>query len=327
MRRPTISVLIPTFNYGRFLPEAIDSVLAQDFTDFELIISDDCSREDSSAEVLASYAARDARIRPHIQNPRLGMVQNWNWCLSQARGEYIKFVFGDDKLASPQALSKLLGLMVDNPSAALAASARYLIGDDSKVVETWDEFGKPGQHSGTGVICRCLQEDRNLVGEPTVVLFRRRDAARGFNPRYRQLVDLEFWFHLLEKGDFVYTQESLSCFRQHGEQQSRVNAQVELGDWESLQLFEDYRDKPYNRVGGLRLRQFNRLYDLRKRRRRGISAPPEFVEMEKQLWARFSAPMYLAYWARRRLTRPFENLCGWLERRRQKARRRLAPPA
>ena len=272
MPPPKISVLIPTYNYARYLSEAIESVLVQDFSEFELLISDDCSTDDS-AEVIARYAAKDRRIRFQIQPARLGMVENWNWCLSEARGEYIKFVFGDDKLASRETLTKMLGLMEDNPSAALVASARYLIGANSEVLEIWDELGKPGRHKGTGVICQCLKADRNLIGEPSVALFRKRNAARGFSLRYRQLVDLEFWFHLLEQGDFVYTAEPLCCFRKHAGQQTEVNDATEIGKWEVLQLFADFRAKAYNNVRGFRLRQFNRLYELRKKRKRSAYTP------------------------------------------------------
>jgi glycosyltransferase involved in cell wall biosynthesis len=323
MISPRISVLIPTYNYARFLPEAIASVLEQDFEDFELLISDDCSTDDS-AEVIARYAAKDSRIRFLIHRARLGMVQNWNWCLSEARGEYIKFVFGDDKLASQQTLTKLVGLLADDASAALAASARYLIGANSEVLEIWDEFGRPGRHKGTDVICRCLKEDRNLVGEPSVVLFRKRDAARGFSLRYRQVVDLEFWYHLLEKGEFVYTSEPLCCFRKHPGQQTEVNAANQIGEWEHFQLFEDYGTRAYNRGQSLRLRQFERLYDLRKKRKRGAQFPHEIIEKERELRRQLTVFWYAVHWLRRRITRPFDNLVDWRGRRRRKSRRAIS---
>ena len=100
---PKVSVLIPTFRYARFLPAAVDSVLAQEFRDFELLISDDASG-DGSAEIIRSYAARDPRIRFHIHPGNIGMVSNWNWCLGEARGDHVKFLFGDDCLVSRLAL-------------------------------------------------------------------------------------------------------------------------------------------------------------------------------------------------------------------------------
>src|ERR1017187_10370589 len=184
MISPKVSVLIPTYNYARYLPEAIESVLEQDWRDLELLISDDCST-DASRELIARYAAKDSRIRFQIHPTNLGMVQNWNWCLSEARGEYVKFLFGDDKLASREALGKLLQLLETNPSAALAASARYVVGNKSETLEIWDAFRKPGVYNGAEVITRCLDGAGNLIGEPSAVLFRRRDAAGGVNLRYR----------------------------------------------------------------------------------------------------------------------------------------------
>ena len=62
LNRPKISVLIPTYNYARYLPEAIESVLSQDFKDFELLVVDDCS-SDNTAEAVQPYCARDSRVQ------------------------------------------------------------------------------------------------------------------------------------------------------------------------------------------------------------------------------------------------------------------------
>src|SRR5258705_715717 len=131
-----VSILIPAYKFARYLPETIESVLEQDYPNFEVFISDDCS-QDGSDEIIARYAARDTRIRTHVHSPNLGMVKNWNFCLDQARGEYIKFVFGDDKLASRQALSKLVRLLEMNPSATMAVSARRVIDANSSVIDLW----------------------------------------------------------------------------------------------------------------------------------------------------------------------------------------------
>ena len=314
MKSPRISVLIPTYNYARYLPEAIESVLEQDWRDLELLISDDGST-DGSREVIARYAAKDSRIRFQIHPTNLGMVQNWNWCLSEARGEYIKFLFGDDKLASRQALGKLLELLETNPSATLAASARYVLGEKSEVLDLWDDFRKSGMHNGSEVIVRCLNETGNLIGEPSAALFRKRDAARGFNLRYRQLVDLEFWFHLLEQGDFIYTPEPLCCFRQHPGQQTEVNSAGGIGKWELFELFGDYCAKARGKGQDVHLRRFNRLYyELRKKRRRSEYVPEEMIEMERDLSVRISRFWYAAYWLRRKITRPVNHFLKWLER-------------
>jgi glycosyltransferase involved in cell wall biosynthesis len=321
MKLPRISVLIPTYNYARYLPEAIESVLAQDWRDLELLISDDGST-DGSAEVIAACAAKDSRIRFRIHPINLGMVQNWNWCLSEARGEYIKFLFGDDKLASRHALGKLVELLETTPAATLAASARYVVGEKSEILELWDSFRKPGVHSGSEVMVQCLNQTGNLIGEPSVALFRKRDAARGFNLNYRQLVDLEFWFHLLERGDFVYSPEPLCCFRKHAAQQSEVNGAGGIGKWELFQLFGDYRATACNKGQDVRWRQFNRLYyELRKNRRRSAYVPEELLELESDMSERISRFWYAAYWSRRKITRPANHFFKWLERRLRRGRR------
>src|SRR5581483_9458517 len=216
---PKISVLIPTFNCARFLPEAVDSILAQKFGDFELIISDDNSSDDSS-ELLRSYAARDPRVRLHLQSSNLGMVANWNWCLQQARGEYIKFVFGDDALISAQTLGCMAELLDAEPDVVLVASARRVIDEASHPTAIWDELKTAGRHGGAALIARCLQQDRNLIGEPSAVMFRREAATRGFDLQLRQLVDLEMWLHLLSSGGLAYLPEPLCAFRLHPGQQS-----------------------------------------------------------------------------------------------------------
>jgi glycosyltransferase involved in cell wall biosynthesis len=301
MSAPSISILLPTYNYARFLPEAIESVLAQDWKDFELVISDDRSRDDS-ARIIAAYAARDPRIRFHLQPVNLGMVANWNWCLAQARGEYVKFLFGDDRLESPRALRLLREALARHPSAALAASARSILNADSALVGLWDEFQHAGLHAGSEVVQRCLLETRNLIGEPSVTLFRRRDAARGFDPRYRQLVDLEFWFHLLEQGDFVYLPDPLCSFRRHDAQQSEQHAVAEVGKWELFELFAAYRGRAAQRGQTFPARRFVQLYyHLAHHCRHTAAPPPEMLSLRRQLAAEISPFRYAAFRARRQL--------------------------
>ena len=107
MSRPSVSVIIPTYNYARYLPEAVDSVLEQDFDDYELIIADDAST-DNTAEVCRRYAEQDSRIRSVRHEKNLGMVENWNWCLRQARGKYVKYLLADDKFLEPYALRRMV---------------------------------------------------------------------------------------------------------------------------------------------------------------------------------------------------------------------------
>jgi glycosyltransferase involved in cell wall biosynthesis len=318
LNTPTLSVLIPTYNYARFLPEAIESVLAQDCPDFELLIADDCSG-DNTAEVVRPYCARDSRVQFVAHPANLGMVNNWNYCLEQARGEYIKFLFADDKLCHPQALSKLVALLQKNPSATLAASARVVLNEKSEPVDLWRTLAD-GYHDGREIITVYLMENgRNLVGEPSAVLFRKRDAGRGFNPQYRQVVDMEMWFHLLEKGGLAYTGEPLCAFRCHPGQESGRNEASGIGAREHW-FFYDCAAQPWvPRKAVFPLLFHLRRHLRRERRRKGAgSIAPELLERERRLigrggqrWRWFCFLYYIRY----RVTKPIRNFRHALERR------------
>ena len=315
MNPPKVSVLIPTYNYAHFLAEAIESVLAQDFQDFELLIMDDCS-SDNTAEVARPFCARDARVRFAVNAANLGMVNNWNHCLEEARGQYVKFLFGDDKLSAPKALGKMAALLRDNPSAMLAASGRLILDEKSNVISTCRRW-RDGIHQGRKIIEACLMEDGNLIGEPSAVLFRKSDAGRFFDPKYRQVVDLEMWFYLLEKGDLVYTREPLCAFRQHGRQQSAHNAASGLARKEHALFFTSYAAKPWLPPKA----RFSVLYALRRSRRKNPGAvDPELAEAEQLLAGQLGKRLYAIHWTGHKLTAPFHNLKRSMDKARHRSR-------
>ncbi len=93
---PKVSVLIPTYNMACFLDEAIESVLTQTFEDFELIVMDNAST-DNTEDIVNKYLG-DVRVKYFRNNLNVGMTKNWNKCLLVANGKYIKFLNADDKL-------------------------------------------------------------------------------------------------------------------------------------------------------------------------------------------------------------------------------------
>lgn len=308
MTIPRVSVLIPTYRYARYLAEAVDSILVQDFADFELIISDDCSG-DGSREIMEAYAGRDPRIRIHVHGANIGMVQNWNWCLAQARGEFVKYVFGDDRLARADALGKMVAMLDAHPEAALAASARKVIDEKSSGVTTWAHLGAPGVHGSVETILRCLRED-NIIGEPSAVMFRRSAATRGFSERYGQLVDLEMWLHLLEQGPLVYTVDSLCSFRRHPLQRTEENKKTGVHNTEALRLMLEYGWSPTLAGRDTRDIAFYRLYRSRK-----LVSNPSAATARRQLIQRLGRPAYCARWLLRKLTNPFFAIAKSIRRK------------
>lgn len=239
-RHPKISVCIDVYNYADFLPDAVNSVLKQDFTDFELVIVDDRST-DSSFEVAQSFA--DARVIVRQNPENLGMVKNRNAGLRLARGEYVKILHADDYLAAPDALGKMADLLDQHPGMSLAACAMTTDGPRRQRPRAFFDGSHP--HTGTSVITRCLREGRNLIGPPSATLFRRERAQRGFDESLFNSADWEMWLHLLEKGCFGFLPEPLVFYRRHAGQQTEKDRATLSEPEDALAILSRYLDKPY----------------------------------------------------------------------------------
>lgn len=250
-KRPKVSVLIPTYNYGRYIGEAIQSVLDQDMRDIEILISDDAST-DNTAEVVAPFVERDSRVRYIRHEQNLGMVANWEWCLQQAQGEYVKYLFADDKFTFPYSLRYLCDMLDQHPEAVFSYSARYVIDEKSDIVELWDQGEFDGLQSGNKVIARCLALHSNVIGEPSVVLVRRHAMERGFDHSFRQLVDLEMWLHLCQRGAAVYSHAPLTSFRRHSLQQTWVNKSNSATLTEPGRVLRQYAPVLLNEIGTIK---------------------------------------------------------------------------
>jgi hypothetical protein len=324
---PLVSILIPSYNYARFLPTAIESVLKQDFADFELLLSDDAS-SDGSADLIRRYAARDARIRFRIHPANLGLPAHWNWCLRAARGEYVKFMFADDCFTFRYSLGRMLSHLEENPRAVMGATARLIIDENSQPVEVWNPLRQHGLWRGPDVITRCLWHDGNLIGEPSAVIFRRRAAGRCFDLQLRQMVDLEFWFYLLSRGDLAYDPEPLCAFRVHPAQQTVQNRRSFTGPMESLQITARYQDLLGGETGR-RLAAFRQKLILHRclhYSRKRAPRTNEILAAESALHARLPPPWYFFCWAQHRVTKPFDNLMRFWRRRVSRAERAHALP-
>jgi glycosyltransferase involved in cell wall biosynthesis len=305
MNGPKVSVLIPVYNGERYLAECLDSVLAQDFNGLEVLLSDDGST-DGSVEIIKRYAVRDARIR-WWQNPRnVGLTANSNVCLRAARGDFLKFVHQDDLLLSPAAVRQLASALERHPGASLAACRQHLTGTRKRAARYHPHSGC---FEGRKVIVASLEQNTNLIGQPALTLFRRKQAQRGFDERFTGFMDFEMWCHLLEQGDFVYLAEELASWRVHEDQQTaraRVHPQPDL---EHLRFLEIYFAKPWLRVAATDRMLFTQIYYLEKKY--GAQARHLALAMRAQL----GAGHFAWQWARHKAWRPLQKLAGKLHPR------------
>lgn len=131
---PLVSIGMFAYNEARFLRASLDSLLAQDYANFELIISDNCST-DATEAICREYAARDPRIQYHRQASNIGSAANSIHVLNLATGKYFMWASGHD-LWSPTLLSRCAALLESHPSAALACASADWIDEEGFA---WDK--------------------------------------------------------------------------------------------------------------------------------------------------------------------------------------------
>lgn len=297
MSTPKISVCIDVYNYEAFLPEAIESVLRQDFTDFEVIVVDDCSK-DRSFEIARDYAAKDSRVVAFRNPANLGMVRNRNACLRPARGEYIKILHADDFLCANDALRKMADVLDGNRGISLAACAMQFVDPGSRKLHRWSWFEDRKAVTGTSVIAQCLREQRNLIGGPSATMFRRDKGMRGFDERFFHSADWEMWLHLLEQGCFCAINEPLVAYRKHPNQQTEKDKLTLTQYQDQLGILDRYLDKPYLRFPKLRKNylRYKAVADFARRSKRlGLPDGAALVEKYGALKFRASAPLFSLY--------------------------------
>lgn len=206
--------MIPVYNRPDYIGLAIESVLAQTYSHFELIVHDDASTDDTLAVI---HRYHDSRLRVIHTRTNHGMIGGWNYLLKQARGKYLKQMGSDDLLA-PACLAQEVRALESHPSAALVTCQRQIIGEAGQTLGTY-QFSNHSQvvegSSHAHWILTNLRE--NKIGEPCAVLFRRRllHDAGMFDPQFSQFADFEYWIRLLQFGDLYYLHKPLVLFRQH----------------------------------------------------------------------------------------------------------------
>lgn len=135
-KRPIVSLGLPVYNGENYLAMAIESVLAQTFADFELIITDNASTDGTQA-ICEHYAAMDSRIRYHRNQMNLGAAPNFNLAFDLSRGRYFKWVAHDDLMAT-EFLEQCITIMEEDSSIALCFSDVLIIDENGHQIDTYE---------------------------------------------------------------------------------------------------------------------------------------------------------------------------------------------
>ncbi len=198
-----VSVIMPNYNGEKFLAETIESVLAQTYSDWELLIVDDCST-DGSVALIQGFAEKDARIRLFVQEKNSGAAAARNRALSEAQGKWIAFLDSDD-IWLPEKLEKQLSFMTENGYAF--SYTKYEHVDENTeptgiVVTGPKKLGKHKMFRYCYPGCLTVMYDAEVVG----VLQVDERVGNGEN-------DYALWLKAVKKADCYYLGETLARYR------------------------------------------------------------------------------------------------------------------
>lgn len=211
--KPLVSVVTPVHNGGTFLDECIQSILAQTYENFEYIIVNNCSTDDS-LEIARGYAEKDPRIRVYDNKEFLTSLQNSNHSLRKMspQSKYCKIVHADDWIL-PECIEKMARLVEDNPSVGIVGSYRLV---NNKV----ESDGLPYQNTvfpGHEIARMNLTDGPYTFGTPSALLIRS-DLVMARKEFYNEAhtgADTEVCLELLQECDFGFVHQVLSFYRIH----------------------------------------------------------------------------------------------------------------
>lgn len=216
MRAPRVSVVMTTYNAGRYVRDTIDSILSQTFTDFEFIIIDDCSNDDT---VLIIESYRDPRIRLIRNLENKGISATRNIGIDAARGDYLAALDHDD-LSLPERLARQVAFLDSHPRAVLVGTAAKLL-ENGRIRNYYTPVTEPHLLRWT-LFTRCpLIHSSICVRVKTL-----REYGLQYRQEYHYAEDFDLYHRLAEIGDLACLPERLTIYREHGDNASTRHAET-----------------------------------------------------------------------------------------------------
>ena len=242
MSTPRVTLAIAAYNGERYLAEAIESCLAQDYADFELLIVDDAST-DSTPAVIARYAS-DPRVRVVTHPHNRGIAAAYNSIVEHARGELIARL-GHDDIALPDRLSRQVAIFDAHPDTGVVHGDAVTIDGGGRVVGEW----RSGEFDQAELV-QMLVRRHNYLVDPTTMIHRRvYEQVGGYDPAYPMCNDFDLWLRAAPRFRFRHCGTGpLIRYRRHGsnfsdesarerevdEVSRALEAAIEREDWEVL---------------------------------------------------------------------------------------------
>jgi glycosyltransferase involved in cell wall biosynthesis len=214
-----VAICVPSYAAERFLAEALDSVLAQTESNWEMVVVDDAS-VDRSFEIAQEYAAADPRITA-IRNPEnLGAAASWAVAVAATKAPFVKLLCCDDAIR-PDCLERQLAVFDADSSGrvGLVAAQRQLIAEDGTLIrKRHGLMGLKRSAAAIGqreLVTAMLRTGTNPLGEPSTVMFRRTalTEAGGFDPQWRYVIDLKAYVEIAKGYQIALIREPIGVFR------------------------------------------------------------------------------------------------------------------
>lgn len=210
---PRVSVVVPAYNNGQYIEATVRSILAQTYTDFELIIADHSSSDDTW-DKLQQFAA-DPRVSLHRTEASGGARRNWNAVSQRATGEFIKLVCGDDLLHPEMLTTQVAAFDKHGADVVFVASQRDMVDARGKVFVSARGLGKlDGLVDGATALRATVRSGTNIFGEPACVMMRTAALEKsGWWQDLHYYIDAGSYAPVLAQGSMVAIRRSLAAFR------------------------------------------------------------------------------------------------------------------
>lgn len=206
MKLPKVTVLMPVYNAGGFLAEAIESILNQTFRDFELLIIDDGST-DRSLGTIKKYTKQDKRVKVVSHGENKGLVATLNEGIGLAEGKYIARQDQDD-ISAKSRLKKQVEYLDNNPSIGLLGTNYDVIDNRGKTVATTDVFTSPED-------IKLAEVFSNQLGHGTIIARRRLLRTFPYDEDFKNAEDYDLWARLSHHTKIANLSKPLYKWRLH----------------------------------------------------------------------------------------------------------------
>ncbi|SEH97837.1 Glycosyl transferase family 2 [Pseudomonas asplenii] len=261
--KPLVSVVVIVYNQSNYIRECIQSILSQDYENFEVIVSDDASTDTTGAILKSLQEENPDKIRLNLATANMGITRNCNAGLSMARGKYVAMFAGDD-LMLPGRISKQVRFLEENPTYSICGSYVQIIDGNGRAVKVQkDKSGKKNPHYSLSDL---IASNNSLAPVPGFMVRADSIPPSGYDNRLPKASDSLFYYHVASKGDIFILKESLTKYRVHESHAARMGY---LDDsLVSLALCEYYFPDRYSSVkkgrGNLYYSQARYLHKIKK---------------------------------------------------------------